>query len=83
MRYYFNLSGVVQAPDNDGVELSSLSEARIHAVRCASDYLRDRPEIVWLGEEFRIEVTNKSRRLLFTFVAVGVDAPAEEGRLRL
>jgi hypothetical protein len=83
VRYFFNLAGVVDAPDNTGLEISSLSEARIHAVKFASEYLRDRPELVWLGEEFRVEVTDERRELVFTFIAVGVDAPAQEGRLRI
>ncbi|GGD99665.1 hypothetical protein GCM10011515_19380 [Tsuneonella deserti] len=76
MRYFFNLAGAVQDPDNVGVELESLSDARIEAVRFAGRYLRDRPEVVWLGDEFRIEVMNASGLILFTFIAIGVDAPA-------
>lgn len=83
MRYFFNVAGVVHEPDDKGLELASLSEARIEAVKFAGEYLRDRPELVWLGEEFRIEVTDENRRVLFTFIAVGVDGPPEEGRLRL
>lgn len=29
MRYFFNLAGAVYDPDNEGVELADLSEARI------------------------------------------------------
>ena len=83
MRYFFNLAGVVQSPDADGLEITSLSEARIHAVKFASEYLRDRPDLVWLGDEFRVEVTDESQQLIFTFIAVGVDAPAQQGRLRI
>lgn len=83
MRYYFNIAGAVDEPDKVGVEIGSMSEARIRAVRFASEYLIQRPEIVWLGEEFRVEVTCEDRRLIFTFIAVGVDAPAGEGRMRL
>jgi hypothetical protein len=74
MRYFFNLAGAVYDPDNEGFELESLSDARIEAVRVASEYLRDRPEVAWLGDEFRLEVTNSDRVLLFTFIALGVDA---------
>jgi hypothetical protein len=74
MRYFFNIAGAVQDPDDDGYELASTSDARIEAVRAASEYLRDRPEIVWLGDEFRVEVTDSEGVLQFTFIAVGVDA---------
>ena len=83
MRYFFNVAGAVHDPDNKGQDIASLSDARIHAVRFAADYLRDRPDVLWLGEEFRVEVTDKDRKPLFTFIAVGVDAPASTGRLRL
>ena len=83
MRYYFNLAGAVHAPDNKGHEIGSFSDARIRAVRFAGEYLLDRPELVWLGEEFRVEVTNENRETLFTFIAVGVDAQSQSGRLRL
>lgn len=83
MRYFFNLAGAVGEPDDKGLEIASLSDARIEAVKFAGDYLRDRPELVWMGEEFRVEVTDESGRVLFTFIAVGVDGPPQEGRLRL
>mgnify|MGYP006952620599 CR=1 FL=1 len=75
MQYFFNLAGAVHDPDNEGYELANISEARIQAARFAGEYLRDRPEIVWMGEEFRIEVTDSDKVLQFTFIAVGVDAP--------
>ena len=83
MRYFFNVAGIVQESDKDGHTFASLSDARIGAVKFASEYLRDRPELVWLGEEFRVEVTDEEQEILFTFIAVGVDAPASTGRLRL
>lgn len=83
MRYFFNICGVVTNPDHKGHELSSLSDARIEAVKFAGEYLRGRPELVWLGEEFRVEVHGEDKEMLFTFIAVGVDAPASTGRLRL
>jgi hypothetical protein len=83
MRYFFNLAGAVHDPDDKGQEIACLADARVEAARFAGEYLRDRPEVIWLGEEFRVEVTDEKRRTLFTFIAVGVDAPAQEGRLRL
>lgn len=83
VRYYFNIAGAVDEPDQTGIKFATLSDARIEAVRFAAEYLRDRPELVWLGEEFRVEVCDDSRQTLFTFIAVGVDAPAPDGRLRL
>lgn len=83
MRYFFNMAGAVEDPDDEGLDFACFSEARIQAVRFGAEYLRDRPELVWLGEEFRVEVTDEAQKILFTFIAVGVDAPAARGRLRL
>ncbi len=81
MRYFFHITGAATEPDQLGREIESLSDARIFAVKFASDYLRDRPELVWMGEEFRVEVAGIDREILFTFIAVGVDGAAAAGRL--
>lgn len=76
MRYFFNLAGAIYDPDNDGIECATVSDARIQAVLSAAELLRDRPELVWTGDEIRVEVTNKDHLLLFTVIALGVIAPA-------
>lgn len=81
MRYFFNLAGAVYDPDGEGFELPTLSGARIEAVKFAGECLRDRPQVAWFGEEFRVEVTDSDGALLFTFIAVGVDAPDVAGRV--
>ena len=78
MRFFFNLAGVVYDPDNLGQELATMEDARIAAVTEASYIIRDRPELVWRGDEVRVEVTDKNRLLLFTVVVVGVNSPAAE-----
>lgn len=79
MRFFFNLVGSIYDPDNEGMELASMSDARIEAARYGAELIRDRPEIVWKGEELRVEVTDESRALLFTFIGVGVDAAGASG----
>ena len=80
MRYFFNIDGAVSDPDEEGIELPTITEARTEAVRFAAEYLRERPEAAWLGDEFRVEVTNADALILFTFIAIGVDAPAGMGK---
>jgi hypothetical protein len=75
-RYFFNQIDGEFKPDDEGLELASLDDARFEAVRYAGEVLRDRPSVVWQGEDFRIEVTDAKRLLLFTLVVVGMDAPA-------
>jgi hypothetical protein len=38
--------------------------------------MRDHPTLVWKGEDFRVEVTDGKKLVLFTVIVVGVDAPA-------
>ena len=66
MRCFFNLAGAVHDLDNDGVELKTFSDARIEAVLFAGELLRDRPQLVWKGDEVRVEVTDETQLLLFT-----------------
>jgi hypothetical protein len=79
MRFFFNLAGAVHDPDKEGVDLPTLSDARVQAVRSAGELLKDQPQLVWMGEEVRVEVTDGNQLLLFTVIAAGVDAPAARG----
>jgi hypothetical protein len=79
MRFFFNLAGAVYDPDNEGTELASMSDARIEAVKFAGQFLKDQPEVVWLGDELRVEVTDSNQLILFTVIVFGVDAAAAKG----
>ncbi|GAA4747735.1 hypothetical protein GCM10023264_11900 [Sphingomonas daechungensis] len=74
--FFFNQAGAIYDPDVEGIELATISDARIQAVKFAGEALRDRPELTWLGDEYRVEVTDEKQLILFTFVAIAVDAPA-------
>ncbi|MGX7927739.1 DUF6894 family protein [Tsuneonella sp. HG094] len=39
MRYFFNVAGAIQHPDDKGVEIPNMSDARIRAVRFANEHL--------------------------------------------
>ena len=80
MRYFFNLAGAVYDPDNEGFELPTLGDARVMAAKHAGEVLRDRPGVVWEGEELRVEVTDSDRLVLCTVIVLGVDSPAGHGR---
>lgn len=75
MRYFFNIAGAVYDPDVVGTELPDLASARLEAVKYSAETLRDRPNVVWLGEEFRVEVTDKDQLVLFTVITLGIDGP--------
>ena len=78
MRFFFNLAGAVYDPDNEGVELATMSDARMMAAKEVALTLQDRPDLLWRGEEVRLEVTDEDQGLLFTVVIVGVDSPAAQ-----
>ncbi|QAY77941.1 hypothetical protein [Sphingosinicella sp. BN140058] len=80
MLYFFNVAGAVYDPDQEGVELASMAEARALAARHAGELIRDRPDLAWVGEELRVEVTDKNQMVLFTVIVVGIDSPAGKGR---
>ena len=80
MRYFFNLAGAVHDPDNEGHELPDLAAARYMSVELAAEMLREDPRLAWTGDEFRVEVTDRDRLLLFTVIVIGVDAPVARGR---
>lgn len=79
MLFFFNQAGAVYDPDVEGIELATMSQARIQAVKFAAQMLLDRPEMAWLGDEYRVEVTDENQLVLFTFIALGVDSAAAKG----
>ena len=75
-RYFFHRTDGGFDPDTDGTELGDLDAARVEAVRFAAATVKDRPDFVWDGKDFRIEVTDETGLLLCTVVVLGIDAPA-------
>jgi hypothetical protein len=76
MLCFFNLAGATYDPDVEGLELPSIVEARLEAARYIGEVIRDRPNLVWAGEEVRVEVTDARQLILFTIIVLGVDAPS-------
>lgn len=76
MRYFFNQFDGQFKADDEGLELSTINEARLEAVRYAGEVMKDHPTLVWTGQDFRVEVTDGKQLLLFMVIVVGVDAPA-------
>lgn len=82
MLCFYNLAGAAYDADVEGTEMATLGDARIEAARYIGEVIRDRPNLVWAGEEVRVEVTDEHQLVLFTIIVVGVDAPASLGTNR-
>jgi hypothetical protein len=80
MLCFFNLAGAIYDPDDDGIEVSTIDQARVLAAKYVAEVIRDRPEVVWAGEEVRLEVSDERQLVLFTIIVVGLDAPAAAGQ---
>ena len=78
-RYFFHRADGVFDPDDEGTEFPDLAAARIEAIRFAAASIKDKPEEVWKGHNFRIEVSDEEGMLLCTVVILGLDAPAARG----
>lgn len=77
--YYFHTADGGRDIDRDGLELADDPAARSEAIRYAGAVMRDDPDLLWDGGDFRVEVTNEDKRLLFTIIMLAVDAPRLEG----
>ena len=76
MLCFFNLAGAIHDPDVEGIEMESLAAAREAAVRAIADCIRDQPEVIWSGQELRMEVTDSSQLIVSTVIVFGIDSPA-------
>lgn len=74
-RYHFNICDGVCLPDANGTELPDWQAARLEAVRRAGEILKDAPQSVALGEDWRIEVTDSTGLILFQMTFLMVESP--------
>ena len=74
-RYFFNTADGQADTDTEGTELPDTAVARTEAIRYAGALLRDSPDMLWDGRDFRVQVLGEDRRLVCTVVALAVDAP--------
>ncbi len=79
-RYYFHTADGTRDWDPDGVELADQGAARKEAIRFAGAVMTDEPDVLWDGRDFRVEVTNEQRHLLFTIITLAVDSPEANAR---
>lgn len=56
--FHFNLADHVRELDLEGTELPGVNEARVQAIVFAGEYLRDNPQLIEDGHDFRVEVTD-------------------------
>ena len=72
-RFYFHVEG---SPDNLGLELPSIAQAKCEAARYAGHLLCDAADSFWETAELTMRVANESGLVLFTVTISGTDAPA-------
>ncbi len=75
--YFFNLADGHVSLDQEGSEVVSLEQARIEAVIYAASLLKDKPEEVWAGGNWRVEVVDERGKLVFTVVVLALDAVSQ------
>ena len=59
--------------------MPDLATARTEAIRYAAATVKDHPDEVWIGDTFRVEVSDEGGMLLCTVVILALDAPASRG----
>jgi hypothetical protein len=75
-RYFFTTADGTREPDLDGTELPDVASARVEAIKYAGEVLSDHPEIIWDGEDFRVEVSDANGLVLFTVVTMAMNSPS-------
>ncbi len=73
-RYYFNINDGTDLPDVEGLEIADLNRARAEAIRAAGEMIRDLPG-KFDGQEWVMEVTDQSKRPVFTLRFTATEHP--------
>jgi hypothetical protein len=64
-RFYFHIFDGRDQRDDHGTELSDFQEARVEAIRYASEILKDDAHRIALGEDWHMNVTDEAGLILF------------------
>ena len=75
-KYFFHVRDGEYMPDEEGVELPSLSAAKREAVAFSGRLLADNADKFWGGEDWFVEVTDGRDLLLFKLKFSAMMAPA-------
>ena len=75
-RFFFHRTDGTFDPDREGTELPDLKAARLEALHYAAASVRDRPDLVWSGSTFRVEVSDDTGMLLSTVIILEIESPA-------
>jgi len=76
-RYFFSLSNGCVTTDQEGEELPGIAAARDEAIRMAGRILRNEGQRVLSGTEWRMEVFDDARQLVFRLHVSGEDIGLE------
>ncbi len=63
-RFHFHIFDGREQRDDDGTELPDFEAARVEAIRCAGEILKDQAHHIALGEEWRMDVTDETGLIL-------------------
>jgi hypothetical protein len=75
-RYFFSTGGGEREVDEEGLDLRDHAAARVAAIKHAGTIMENEPDVLWDGRDFRVEVADDRGLLLFTIIALAVNAPA-------
>jgi hypothetical protein len=73
-RYFFHATNGPQERDTEGTELENLNAARKEAVQFAGSVLRDAPNEIWDGRDFRVDVFDENNNPLLVVITMAIDA---------
>ena len=64
-RYFFDISNGIREADPAGIELAGLDAARAEAIKFTGELLLHHSQVIWEGEDLRVEVFDQARLALF------------------
>ena len=75
-RFFFHTKDGKTVPDETGVELADVQEARLQAARLIGELMREDAAEFWRSEALSLSVTDDAGLTLFTIMVSGVTSPA-------
>jgi hypothetical protein len=75
-RFHFHTEDGGTFPDEEGIVLASVADARIQAARMLGEMLKEQPDRFWKDGGLKLTVTDDRGLMLFVLDVATTDAPA-------
>jgi hypothetical protein len=80
--YRINIRTESHIADSVDVEMENLTDLRLDLARFVGELLKDHAELIWVDQDWQVDVTDASGLILYVLHISAAETPATSGSVR-